>query len=154
MSSKTLCTLMGMLFYATITQAQDRGFGLGVIVGEPSGISGKSWLSPKTALAGALAWSLETEEALHFHLDHVFHDFDSMPLEQGMLAFYYGFGGRVKFSRESTVSIRIPIGLNYLFENAPVDVFLEVVPMLDLIPGTEFNMNGGIGIRYFFKTAR
>jgi hypothetical protein len=143
-----------MLGLVATAPAQERGLGLGVILGEPSGISGKSWLSKKTALAGALAWSLDRDEALHVHLDHLFHDFDSMPVEQGTLALYYGFGGRIKFADESTISIRIPIGLNYLFASAPMDLFLEIVPMLDLIPRTEVNLNGGVGIRYFFKTTK
>ena len=150
-----LRNLFVLLFFISglraAAHAQDRGFGLGVILGEPSGISGKSWLSKNTALAGAVAWSLEREGALHLHLDHLFHDFDSMPVEQGIMALNYGFGGRIKFAEKSTVSIRIPIGLNYLLENAPVDLFMELVPMLDLIPTTEFNLNGGIGVRYFFN---
>ena len=154
MPCKRLSVLFSMLCFMTTAQAQERGLGLGVILGEPSGISGKSWLAKKTALAGAVAWSLENEEALHLHLDHLFHDFDSMPVEQGTLALYYGFGGRIKFADESTISIRIPIGLNYLFATAPMDLFLEVVPMLDLIPRTEVNLNGGIGIRYFFKPTK
>ncbi|MGH7493065.1 MAG: hypothetical protein ACREOO_11790 [bacterium] len=154
MPCKRLSVLFFMLCLVTTAQAQERGFGLGVILGEPSGISGKSWMTKKTALAGAVAWSLERDEALHVHLDHLFHDFDSMPVEQGTLALYYGFGGRIKFADESTISIRIPIGLNYLFASAPMDLFLEVVPMLDLIPKTEVNLNGGIGIRYFFKTSK
>ena len=154
MPCKRLWVLGFILGLVATAPAQERGFGLGVILGEPSGISGKSWLSKKTALAGAVAWSLESDEALHVHLDHLFHDFDSMPVEQGTMALYYGFGGRIKFADESTISIRIPIGLNYLFEAAPMDVFLEIVPMLDLIPRTEVNLNGGIGIRYFFKPTK
>src|SRR5262245_52081899 len=154
MSCRKLSLLFFILFLAATARAQERGFGLGVILGEPSGISGKSWLSKKTALAGAVAWSLEKDEALHIHLDHLFHDFDSMPVEQGTLALYYGFGGRIKFANESTISVRIPIGMNYLFASAPMDLFLEIVPMLDLIPRTEFNLNGGVGIRYFLKTTK
>ncbi len=154
MLRKKLPVLLFIVLTVTTARAQDRGFGLGVILGEPSGISGKSWLSKKTALAGAVAWSLENEEALHIHLDHLFHDFDSTPVEPGTMALYYGFGGRIKFADNSTISVRIPIGLNYLVETAPVDFFLEIVPMLDLIPNTDFNLNAGLGVRYFFKTAK
>jgi hypothetical protein len=154
MSALRLSLIAFTIFWATTSYAQDRGFGLGVILGEPSGVSGKSWLNKKNAFAGAVAWSLEREEALHVHLDHLFHDFDSLPVEQGTMAWYYGFGGRIKFAEKSTLSVRIPVGLNYLMGNAPVDFFFEIVPLLDLIPNTEFNLNGGLGIRYFFKTVK
>jgi len=154
MSYKSCACLFFALVLVTSARAQDQGFGLGVILGEPSGLSGKSWLSKKTALAGAVAWSLTKDEALHIHLDHLFHDFNSMAVEEGTLALYYGFGGRIKFAHQSTISVRIPIGLNYLFANAPVDFFLEIVPMLDLVPSTEFALNGGFGIRYFFNSKK
>ena len=40
--------------------------------------------------------------------------------------------------------------LNYIFETSPFDVFLEVVPVLDLAPDTEFDFNAAIGARFFF----
>ena len=132
-------------------EAQDQGFGLGVILGEPSGVSGKLWFGRTTSLNGALAWSVEGENSVHVHLDYVFHDFKLMQVEKGKLGLYYGAGGRVKFADDSTISLRIPVGLNYLFADAPVDLFFELVPMLDLAPSTDVNANGGIGVRYFFE---
>jgi len=41
-------------------------------------------------------------------------------------------------------------GINYLFEGVPLDIFLELVPILDLAPEMGFDFNGAIGIRYFF----
>ena len=37
-------------------------------------------------------------------------------------------------------------------QGAPFDVFLELVAVLNLIPSTTFSFEGGLGIRYFFKT--
>ena len=31
-----------------------------------------------------------------------------------------------------------------------LDVFFELVPLLDLVPSTNFELNGAIGIRYLF----
>ncbi|UCH66063.1 MAG: hypothetical protein JSW63_02715, partial [Ignavibacterium sp.] len=64
---------------------------------------------------------------------------------------YYGIGARLKFGEEDTkLAVRIPVGAAYLFEDAPVDIFLEVVPMLELIPKTKFQFNAALGARYFF----
>ena len=38
----------------------------------------------------------------------------------------------------------------YQFEGAPVDIFAEIVPGLNLLPGIGFDIGGGIGLRYFF----
>jgi len=31
------------------------------------------------------------------------------------------------------------------------DVFVEVVPILDIVPDTEFEINAGIGARFYFR---
>jgi hypothetical protein len=37
-----------------------------------------------------------------------------------------------------------------MFENAPVDVFMEVGPALDIAPVVRGEVTGGIGVRYWF----
>lgn len=142
--------LLTFMAFANNAQAQPRGFGLGVIFGEPSGISAKSWLDKGTAVDAGLAWAVGREDALHLHGDYLFHDFDLLQVDRGKLALYYGFGARIRFENDSVIGARVPVGLNYLFARAPVDLFVEIVPMLDLIPDTSFAMNGGVGVRYFF----
>jgi len=147
-------SIMFFVLIAVLTcgsvQAQDRGFGLGVILGEPTGISGKLWTEQKTAIDGAVAWSFEKKSSMHLHGDLLFHNFNRAKVDEGKLLLYYGIGGRVKFEDDSKVGVRVPLGINYLFARSPLDFFLEIVPILDLAPKTDFSLNGAIGIRYFF----
>lgn len=131
--------------------AQDRDFGIGIIVGEPTGISGKNWLTRTTALDFAAAWSFQGEDSFTFHADYLIHRFSFISVEQGALPLYYGFGGKIKFEdNDSSLGARFPIGLNYHFEDATLDLFLELVPVMELVPETDFKMNGAIGVRFFF----
>jgi hypothetical protein len=130
--------------------AQDSGFGLGIIVGEPTGISVKQWTDSRTAVDAAIAWSFEKEAALHLHGDLLYHSFTPPKIDRGKLTWYYGIGGRVKFEDDSKVGVRVPLGMDYFFGTAPLDFFFELVPILDLAPSTDFGMNAAIGIRYFF----
>lgn len=125
-------------------------FGIGVMLGEPTGISVKSWNGDYSAFDIGAAWSLsDRDEAIHLHADYLLHSwFDD--IENGRLAFYYGIGGRIIFSDDANAGIRVPLGLNYVFQTAPFDVFVEAVPILDLTPDTEFAGNGAVGIRYYF----
>ena len=41
-------------------------------------------------------------------------------------------------------------GLDYLFATKPLDIVLEIVPVLDIVPDVNLGINGAIGIRYFF----
>jgi len=141
--------LTAVLACAT-AEAQESGFGLGVILGEPTGISGKLWIEDSKAIDGAVAWSFEKESAVHVHADLLFHSSNISKVEMSKLLFYYGIGGRIKFEDDSKAGVRVPLGINYLSSGAPLDIFLEIVPLLDLAPSTEFDLNAAIGIRYFF----
>ncbi|KPK74533.1 MAG: hypothetical protein AMJ89_06065 [candidate division Zixibacteria bacterium SM23_73] len=132
-------------------QAQDSGFGLGVILGEPTGISGKLWIEDSKAIDGAVAWSFDDESAMHLHADLLFHSSNISKVEMSKLLLYYGIGGRIKFEEDSKAGVRVPLGINYIPSKGPLDVFLEIVPILDLAPSTDFGLSGAIGIRYFFR---
>lgn len=131
--------------------SQNNGFGAGIILGEPTGISAKYWTGNTTAFDGAVAWSFVNEGAFHIHLDYILHNFDLITVPEGRLPFYYGIGGRIKASKDARIGARVPLGLAYLFNDAPVDIFIEVVPLLDLAPKTAFRINAAIGARYYFK---
>jgi len=149
--------LTAILFYSNAA-AEGGNFGLGIIVGEPTGFSAKLWMGNNTALDGAVAWSFlgndgnhNHNRVLHVHADLLFHNFNLFNVNRGRLPLYYGIGGRIKFHEDNNrIGIRIPVGLEYIFERNYVDMFLEVVPLFDLTPETKFRINSGIGIRYFF----
>ncbi len=121
-------------------------FGIGAMLGEPTGISVKSWFNEHTAFDVGAAWSLSDEEALHMHADYLWHSWFE---QNDQVALYYGIGGRVIFSDDAQAGVRVPIGLNYVFEEVPFDLFLEAVPILDIIPDVEFSGNGAVGVRYY-----
>ena len=127
-------------------------FGLGIIVGEPTGVSGKLFLSTQNAIDGAVAWSLDGDNDLHLQGDYLYHWYDVISVKKGRLPIYAGIGGRIAFreNRDDNVGLRIPVGLTYLFDGAPFDVFAEVVPVLDIAPDTDFDLEGAIGGRYYF----
>jgi len=129
--------------------AQDNGIGLGIIVGEPTGISAKSWISSSDAVDAGVAWSI-SNGWFHIHADYLRHAFNLIDVEKGSLPLYYGIGARVGFGNDVQIGVRVPVGLNYLFDGTPLDVFIEIVPGLAIIPDTKFDMEGGIGVRYWF----
>jgi len=133
--------------------ADNGKFGLGVIIGEPTGICGKLWLSETTAIDGAVAWSTDKNAKFQIHGDFLIHKFNVIKVDKGRLPLYYGIGGRIKIresDHDDNIGVRFPVGLEYLFANIPLDLFVEIVPILDIAPNTDLEFNGAIGIRYFF----
>jgi hypothetical protein len=129
----------------------DRGpFGLGLILGEPTGISAKLWLADMHAVDAAFAWSFQDEGSFYIHANYLFHLTGLISVNTGQLPVYFGVGGKVNLRDDPQVSVRIPFGLNYLFDTVPLDAFLEVAPGIGLFPSTKFDIGAGIGIRYYF----
>lgn len=148
--------LFGLLFilitlFEINLSAQQKDFGLGIILGEPTGVSAKLWTSGENAFDFAAAWSFQGEGNLLLQADYVWHIFRLIPVESGRLPFYVGVGAEVIFSHYPVLGVSIPLGLDYLFANAPVDIFVELVPILRLAPSTDFDFAGGIGARYWFN---
>ena len=142
---------MGLAATSQVAAQQqiDRQLGAGIIVGEPTGISLKYWNNINNAFDAGVSWSI-TNEYLHLHADYLMHKYDLFDITKGSLPLYYGVGGRILFADDPDIGARIPVGLNYLMEDDPIGFFVEVVPTLDLLPDVEFEMGGGIGVRYYF----
>ncbi len=139
-----------LMFFPCAVLAQDQGFGLGFMLGEPTGISFKKWTGSKTAIDGAVAWSFSGQNSLHLHADYLIHRFDLIKVEKGRLPLYFGLGARLKLEDPTRFGVRIPVGVSYIFEEIPIDIFFELVPIFDLAPATDFKIAGSIGIRYYF----
>ena len=124
--------------------------GLGIILGEPTGISFKMWSSETVGFDAGAAWSFVDSSFFQIHGDMLFHNYNIFKVDTGKMALFYGFGARIKFADDTIVSLRVPVGISYEFEKTPIELFLEIVPMLDLVPATEVDIAGGIGFRYYF----
>lgn len=135
-------------FNSATAQKKGDNFGIGIMLGEPTGLTIKKWTSDKIAFDIGAAWSLsDAKEALHLHTDFLLHSwFQDNP----NLAFYYGVGARTILDENAKLGLRVPLGLNYVFEHGPFDVFVEAVPILDLAPDTKFAGNGAVGLRFYF----
>ena len=132
---------------------QPSSFSAGIIFGEPTGASLKYWFNDTMAIDGAIGFSTHDESDLYLHSDVLWHNFDLIPVSRGALPVYLGVGGLVRSrddDHDNQVGIRVPVGISYLFDNAPVEVFAEVGPALDVAPDVRGEVTGGIGVRYRF----
>lgn len=124
---------------------------VGILLGEPTGLSAKLWTTGNTAFDLGVAWSFGDGGNFHLHADYLFHNFDFFDVDTGSLPIYVGIGGRVRLEDDdSRVGLRVALGLEYIMENNPFSFFFEVAPIVDFLPETEADVNGGIGVRYIF----
>lgn len=123
--------------------------GLGIILGNPTGISFKYFTSTTKAIDAAAAWSF-TDEWMMIHSDYLWHRFGDIEVDKGQLPWYYGLGGFVAFGDDVVAGGRFPVGLDYMFANSDIDIFLEVAAGISVIPDTEFYVDAALGARVFF----
>jgi hypothetical protein len=151
-------------------------FGLGLELGEPTGLNGKYFLSETGALDFGVGWIYRHyyyDDGLHIYLDYLWHPTSLASSASLEVPFYVGLGLRFwdfeycdrdpdpDFCYDGTaVGIRIPIGIALDFTTAPVDIFLQVVPVIDFLSDdyydryddrTHVGIDASIGIRYWFN---
>jgi hypothetical protein len=128
-------------------------FGAGITFGEPIGADVKYWLNETMAIDGALGWSFHDDTDVYLHSDFLWHNFQLIPVSQGQMPLYFGVGALARFRHgddANQAGIRAPVGISYMFDNVPVDIFAEVAPAIDVAPFVRGEVTGGIGIRYWF----
>ncbi len=132
-------------------RAQPAGFSAGVMIGEPTGLTAKLWLSQTSALDLAVAWSFVGTGRVYVHGDYLVHSNNVLRDVPGTTLLYGGVGAKLLIADNPVIGVRIPLGVTYLFGNVPLELFLEIAPGLRLLPETQFDGGAGIGIRYQFR---
>jgi len=149
MAKPALGAVLIVLLLGSAAAAEHGKFGAGIILGEPTGLSAKLRRTHDTALDAALAWSFAGKNAVHVHGDFLLPAL-RLDTQSTELAIYYGLGGRIKLQQNSRMGVRLPFGVECAPKDLPITFFAELVPLLDLVPDTDFGLNAAIGIRYFF----
>ncbi len=141
------------IFLIIDTYPQQKEFGLGIILGSPSGFSGKYWISESNAVDFGMGYSFSgINNATNFHADYLWHNENVIKVD-AKVPIYYGLGGRLKIRPESSsrLGVRGVLGVTYFPMQIPIDLFFEVVPVFNLVPSTELDIEAGLGFRYYFK---
>lgn len=139
--------------------------GLGIVLGEPSGLSAKYWLHSRDALDFGLAYSFNSFFAIF--ADYLYHfpgAFAAQKAPISQITPYVGIGA-IFFTDTSSartssryftstnsagLGLRIPLGLEWRPSSTPLGIFLELVPGMGIIPATFGFLEGGIGARFYF----
>jgi hypothetical protein len=178
LSIATLGLTLSLVFMGTASQAlartarsaspeTSRPFGLGVIIGEPVGITGKYWMDRRAAIDGTISYSFNDYFLLYS--DYLYHfpgAFGRSSEFVSQLNPYVGVGGELMVQTQDTGSksrtyfrsdqgsvgfaLRIPLGIEWRPVDVPLGVFVELTPGVGIVPATYGFVQGGVGIRFYF----
>lgn len=137
----------------------NKSFGLGFMLGAPTGLSGKYFLGPDTALDFGIGayYRYRDGDGVHLHADFLWHPAVLVKADAFWLPLYFGIGGRfLDHGNHGHLGARVPIGISFDFNNVPLDIFLEMAAVLDFALDDDDHgviygdVNGAVGVRYWF----
>jgi len=148
----------------------NKTFGLGIMLGAPTGLSGKYYLGPDTALDFGIGviGRYRSRDGLHIHADYLWHPLSLVSAEPFELPLYFGIGGRLftfdeDYDRDryyddvTALGVRVPLGIAFDFNNVPLDIFVEIALVVDFFIAGDYrddfgaDLNGAFGVRYYFN---
>lgn len=136
-------------------EAQDYRTGIGLRAGFPYGLTVKHFLNETNALEGILASSWGG-----FVLTGLYEN-EHWTGEYPGLNWFWGFGAHIGFwdnnnyindtNVGSVIGADFIVGLEYTFDEIPLNLSLDVMPSVNLIGYTGWGgIHGGLSIRYVF----
>ena len=154
-------SIIYLVFFLVVIPAIAEEAQLGIILGSTSGLSFKNELGNEwgkdRAIDAALSYSIQGKYGLSFHADYLFNRVRQFSFNQlSPVYLYYGLGGRTLNIRNGTdegasrLGVRGPVGLHYRTSGPDLEFFGEVVPIVDLTPSSEINLDVGLGVRVIF----
>jgi Protein of unknown function (DUF3996) len=146
----------------------NKTFGLGIELGEPTSLNGKYFLSADRALDFGIGtiYNYFDRSGFHIYGDYLWHPVSLISNEAFELPLYVGIGGRLWSFEDRTdpnnhdnafaLGFRVPVGVSFDFNTVPIDIFVQVVPVLDFFSGytrhsVYVDFDASIGVRYWFN---
>ncbi len=153
---KKSCLIIATLFILGITvNAQDYKTSLGLRAGFPYGLTVKHFLNETNAVEGiaASSWGGFVVTALYEN-EHWTGQYPG-------LNWFWGFGAHIGFwdnnqyiddaNVGSVLGADFTVGLEYTFDEIPLNLSLDIMPSINLIGYTGWGgIHGGLSIRYVF----
>lgn len=141
---------------AALLNAQDYKTGLGFRIGTGAGLTVKHFFTEKKAVEGLLITRWHSFDITGLYEVH------NEAFDTDNLKWFYGGGAHIGFyngdyvewgypgSTASVLGIDGIIGLEYTFDEAPINLGLDLKPALNLFGYTSFWTEFGFSVRYVF----
>lgn len=165
-----LILVAGLSLPAMAQGPKGKSFGVGFSVGDPTAVSFRFWTSRDNS------WDLAVGASYlgnpHVHGDYLWHFNDAF--NSRIVSLYAGVGAALGFGdkRDGWVLVRYKkkdkdywyygdraddlvvaakgtFGLNFIPRNTPLDIFLELNPIIGISPGFGFDIMPALGIRFY-----
>jgi hypothetical protein len=139
--------------------------GVGLFVGEPTGIDLKLGLTPRSAIDILFGWYSHWDDrggindGAYGHVTYLVQpllargDTVLVPLRVGIGGAIYDHAGR--FDQDLHLAVRVPFQVGIMFTRTPLEIYFEIALKGTVLAGDDhdhrfLDVDGGIGIRFYF----
>ncbi|MGA9120549.1 MAG: DUF3996 domain-containing protein [Bacteroidota bacterium] len=152
--------LLALCVVISVTSSCAQGrFGFGVVLGEPTGLSGMYRIDRSNAVDGVLGFA--PEDRFRIHMDYLW---IRHPFGNPSFSLHYGVGGVIGFgrtmyldardgyfvrTRELGFGARVPLGVDFEIPRSPCELYFEIAPLLILGPDAGVGLDFGFGFRIY-----
>ena len=154
--------IVAALLFASTAKPAHAEVGVGLFVGEPTGLDVKLDLQRRSALDIVLGyyshWRDYHTDGAYGHLTYLVQplvahgDSVLVPLRLGIGVAVFDQSGR--FDDDLNVAVRVPFEIGFRFRRTPLEIYLEIalkVTFLDEFDNHEtVDLDGGLGLRFYF----
>jgi hypothetical protein len=137
---------------AVAVPAAHADVGIGLFVGEPTGLDIKIGLAQRSGLDLVFGWdTLREGRDLYGHVTYL----ATLLVGHGqsvLVPLRIGIGGAI-YGNNPSFAVRAPLEIGLRFRRTPVEFYGEIAAVLELAgPGPEplFDLDGGVGFRIYF----
>lgn len=153
MMRKIFAMIALLILPVSLRAQQARDLGVGFVLGDALGGSGKYWIDHISALDAGIGASADHGN-FSIYGDYLYHGWKAFGQpKEGKLAAYLGGGPRIEARSDATeFGLRGVVGADYWLPRDPVELFAEVGPLIRMSPNGGIYVIGGVGVRYYFKS--
>ncbi len=161
------CGLLGSNAAQAGTIGGSHAFGLGIALGSPTAITGKVYLGGDY---NALEFQIGEGDYvggygdnIYAHLVYLWHPSVLTTANNLEIPWHIGVGGAIWeggycawyndggcFGGDLAFAVRVPVGLDFNLDDPRFQFFVDVVPMVVVVPGIDIGIGAQIGARYYF----
>lgn len=166
-SNLILPPLLALTILTIPDLASAKTWGLGAVVGSPTGLSANYFLSESRTIHTTLAYDLSGDDDLELASHYTWRKADDLNFEKFKMGWFYGAGAMLTFRGDhdhSHPNNQVhnhddddidfgpsgTIGIFHEFTEVPLEIFLKGNLTLNLIEDTDVDADAMIGLHYNF----
>jgi hypothetical protein len=154
---KLFLILSALLFAFPALAAHDTGAGastaLGVTLGSPNGITGRTWITPESSIDYGGGWSIQDGHQFEAYADYLWNRPDTFELNEQKFDLFFGGGLALRSHSgngdELVLGPRLPVGVSYEFAQPALELFALFAVNVGIVPSSDVFFDLHVGARFY-----